>query len=383
LVLAYNIPILLKYFLLLATTVFFSLAAYAQEDKPIDGYGIEANLMAGKLIKHNYIFPPIPAISSGIDINILKQTSGKKLWQQRRNYPQIGLGITYTNYGDKDIYGHCIGIYPVIPFHIAGGKRISWDIKLGIGVGYITRSFERQPTWDTINNLIGSKLNNFTLAATSVKYNINEHLSLQAGLTLTHISNGSFRLPNLGLNLATGHIGIRYFPGRPTPKRITSYLPQLKNRWLLQARMSMGFCEMQGNNGPLYPVYMPSLFVSKRYASRNKVFLGVDYSYYKSLEAFLKNNEIHPGEESRYATQACVIAGNEFLIGRFGILLQVGVPFKKTARENDGLYFPKMGYNFYVLQNETGPIKELSVHSYIKANRFEADLIEFGIGVGL
>lgn len=376
-----NIQKILTLFLYLYTGC--ALQVCAQEDQPIDGYGIEANLLAGKLIKHNYIFPPIPALSSGIDINILKQTSGKKLWQQRRNYPQIGLGITYTNYGNNNIYGQCIGVYPVIPFHIAGGKRFSWDMKVGIGVGYITRSYERQPTWDTINNLIGSKLNNFTLASTSVKYNINEHLSLQAGLTLTHVSNGSFKMPNLGLNFAAGHIGIRYFPGNPRPKRISSYLPQLKNRVLLQARMSMGFGEIQGNNGPLYPVYMPSLFMSKRYASRNKAFLGVDYSYYKSLEAFMKNNGIHEGDEAKYATQACVIVGNEFLIGRFGILLQVGVPFKKTVRENDGMYFPKMGYNFYLLQNEAGPVKELSIHSYIKANRFEADLIEFGIGVGL
>lgn len=373
----------MKYRLLLVIALFLSFAAIAQEEKAMDGYGIEADLLAGKLVKHNYIFPPIPALSSAVDINILKQTNGKKLWQQRRNYPQIGLGITYTNYGNNDIYGQCIGIYPVIPFHIARGKRFSWDMKVGIGIGYITRSFERQPTWDTINNLIGSKLNNFTLAATSVKYNINEHLSLQAGLTLTHVSNGSFKLPNLGLNFAAGHIGIRYFPGNPRPKRTSSYLPQLKNRVLLQARMSMGFCEIQGNNGPLYPVYMPSLFMSKRYASRNKAFIGVDYSYYKSLEAFQKNNGINDGEESKYATQACAIVGNEFLFGRFGILLQVGVPFKKTLRENDGMYFPKMGYNFYVLQNETGPVKELSIHSYIKANRFEADLIEFGIGVGL
>ncbi|HYD21029.1 MAG TPA: hypothetical protein VEB40_06095, partial [Flavipsychrobacter sp.] len=87
----------------------------AQEKKSLDGYGIEASLFSGKIIKYNYRFPPIPAISGGIDINILKRTNGKKEWQQRANYPQIGFGITYTHYGDNKILGQCIGIYPVLP----------------------------------------------------------------------------------------------------------------------------------------------------------------------------------------------------------------------------------------------------------------------------
>src|SRR5690606_18636903 len=128
----------------------------AQESNALDGYGIEANVLAGKIIKHNYIFPPVPTASGGIDINILKRTNGKKEWQQRRNYPQIGIGLTYVNYGNNAIYGQCIGAYPVIPIQIVRGKKVEWTAKVGIGIGYVTRRYERYPTWDTINNLIGS-----------------------------------------------------------------------------------------------------------------------------------------------------------------------------------------------------------------------------------
>ncbi len=363
--------------------LFLSSAVKAQEDHPLDGYGIGANVLAGKILKHNYIFPPVPNASGGIDISILKNTDGSKEWQQRRNYPQIGLGLTYVNYGNNAIYGQCFGAYPVIPIKIISGKKVEWTAKVGIGVGYMTRRYERFPTWDTINNLIGSHMNNFSIAAMDVRYNVNNNLSLQLGFTFIHVSNGGMRMPNLGLNLATGHIGIRYFPGNATPKRIVNDLPALKNRWLIQARMGMGFAEIGTTDGPMYPIYLSSLFVSKRYGSRNKVFAGLDHTYYGSLHAFLRNIEAYAGEEYKYCQQASVIVGNEFLIGRFGIVMQVGFPFIKTMRENDGIYFPKFGYNFYLLKEECGPIKELTLHSYIKANRFEADVFEFGVGVGL
>jgi hypothetical protein len=355
----------------------------AQETDPLDGYGIEANIMGGNIIKHNYRFPPVPAFSGGIDINILKQTNGKKEWQQRGRFPQIGLGITYTNYGNNKIFGQCIGLYPVLPIRLIKGKTVEWDIKAGVGIGYVTSHYERYPTWDTINNLIGSNINNFTLLATAVRFNINSHLAVNAGITLTHISNGSFQLPNLGVNLATASVGVRYFPGNRYPTRIVRDLSPRSNRWLFHARMGIGFSQISGPNGPRYPVYLPSVFVSKRYHGRNKIFLGADYTYYKSLENFLRTNEMFPGEEKKQSYQAMIIAGHELMLGRFGLLMQVGVPLKRTYRENEGLYFEKLGYNFYIIRNEQGPIKELSVHSYIKANKLEADIIEFGIGVGL
>ena len=356
--------------------------AFLQDTHPLDGYGIDANLLAGKIIPHNYKFPPIPALSTGLDISIIKQTSGKKEWQQRRNYPLVGLGLTYINYGLNEVYGQCIGIYPFVPLTISKRKNLVWDCKLGIGLGYITRKYERHPTWDTINNLIGSHLNNFTFFSTDLRYQLNEHLALQAGINVSHISNGSFRMPNLGVNLATAHVGIRYFPYNANPKRIVSDLPKLSNRWLLQLRMGIGFTEAVVEDGPLYKTYMPSLFVSRRYGGRNKMFAGFDYSYYESAYAFLRNNEVHPGEERKYATQASVFVGNEFLIGRFGLVVQVCIPFKYTY-DNDGKYFEKLGYNFYIIKGKRGLIKELTVHTYIKADRFEADMIEFGMGMSL
>ncbi|MBS1773453.1 MAG: acyloxyacyl hydrolase [Bacteroidetes bacterium] len=357
-------------------------ASFAQDTAKYAGYGIEVNPIAGHIIKHNLIFPPMPSMSTALDINILKQTTGKKAWQQRRHYPVVGLGITYTDYGLDSVYGKCIGVYPVYQFNIIKGKKIEWTWRFGIGVGYVTKHYERYPTWDTINNLIGSNMNNFTMMASDVRYHINKHWDIQLGLSATHISNGDLKRPNLGVNLAGGHIGVRYFPVSSKPALIKQELPTLKNRWLIHLRYGMGFVEYGIGDGPHYPIYMPTLYVSKRYGSRNKIFAGVDYTFYTSAYRFYRTNEIYPGEEKQHATEMTVFIGNEFLVGRFGLVLQAGYPFK-SADLYKAKYVEKLGYNFYIIQNETGIIKELTIHSYIKANKFQAAAIEFGAGLAM
>lgn len=364
-------------FLLLA-----SHAAFAQQSDKYAGYGIETNLCAGRIIRNNIVFPPIPSLSSALDLAFVQQTRGSKDWQQRRGYPVLGFGLTYAYYGYNNIYGQSLGMYPFIQVPVAHGKKLEWTCKAGMGIGYLSRHASRGPQWDTVNNISSAHFNNFTLLASDLRYHIDEHIDIQVGLTITHISNGEFRYPNLGVNLGAGHIGIRYFPVTSKPKKIESSVPKLTNRWLLQARMSIGFKSMGPMEGPLYPVYMPSLFVSRRYASRNKLFAGIDYSYYHSVYSFLKNNEIFPGQEKDHAWEASIFAGNEFLFGRFGILLQLCIPFHHTYLRQDK-YYQKVGYNFYVVQREKGLLKELCATALIKANKFQADVFEFGIGAGL
>src|SRR5690349_10840248 len=77
------------------------------------GFGIEVNAMAGKILKHTPKFkPPIPDHSTAFEINFIRQTDGRKPWQQRRNYPVVGWGIALTDYGIDSIYGKSISIYP-------------------------------------------------------------------------------------------------------------------------------------------------------------------------------------------------------------------------------------------------------------------------------
>lgn len=354
--------------------------AVAQE--PAAGFGIEANALAGRILKHTGNFrAPVPDLSTGFDLNFIQQTYGKKPWHQRRHFPLLGIGLYYTNYGIDSIYGRCISIYPNIELPLIKGKRLQWTVKAAYGLGYVTKRYSRGPVIDTLNNAIGSHFNNFSLFATDLRYRINRYWDVQVGLNFSHISNASLRQPNLGVNLYGGHIGVRYFPVTSEPERIVRNLQPLKNRWLAQVRVGIAFTEIGAPNGPLYPVYLASVFASKRYAGKNKAFVGVDYSYHEHIYAFLRNNEIHAGNERANSWKSSVFVGNEFLFGRVGIMLQVGLAIKKAYLGRDA-YYQKLGGNFYIVQREHGPIKELGVGVLLKTHNFQAELAEAGITLG-
>jgi hypothetical protein len=372
----YRLPALAGSILLLL----LSFASIAQDNDPWAGYGVEASFISGKVFRHTKKFAaPLPDRVSTIDVNLLQHTAGEKDWQQRRHYPTLGLGLTYTGYGIDSIYGQTIGLYPVLELPIIRGKHLEWTFKLGLGVGYSSKYYRRYPDWDTLNNAVASNFNNYTMFATDLRYKINNQWAVSLGGNFSHMSDGAWRWPNLGVNVYGAHVAVRYYPVTDKPKRIKRELQPLKNRLLVQGRLGFSFNEYHAPDGPQYPIYTASALVSKRYASRNKAFAGVDYSYHPGMAAFLKVNEIMPGEENAQSWKSALFFGNEFLMGRFGLVLQMGFYVKDTYLKAN-THYQKIGYNFYLIQNEKGPLKELVIYSMLKTHIKFAEFIEFGFG---
>ncbi len=366
--------------LLLLHICTYAATGWGQTDK-LAGWGVEANIMADRMLKHTPKIRVVPEQAFAYELNFIRQTSGAKEWEQRRNYPVFGFGITLTDYGVDSVYGKCISLYPNLQIPLVRGKHLEWTIRAGFGLGYITKRFERLPDWDTLNTAIGSRFNNYTVFATDLRYRINEHLDVQLGGNFSHVSNAAFRTPNLGINLYGAHLGLRYFPVTSRPERIKTSLQPLKNRWLVQARLGISGNEMGPGNGPLYPVYLATAYVSKRYLGKNKAIAGIDYSYHNSLYAYQRNNEINPGNERANAWKGSVYLGHEFLFGRMGVWLQMGVYINNPYPQEYNTY-QKLGGNVYIVQREQGFLKELYACALLKTHKTEAELVEMGLGFG-
>lgn len=355
----------------------------AQTQQAWAGFGIESNIMVGKMIRHNAKFTgPIPGRSYAFELNLVKQTYGQKDWQERRNYPQLGLGFYYNNYNMPDVYGQTFGIFPNLQLRLITTSNFEWTFRAGMGICYDTKPFERLPVPNPDNVAIGGHWNNISPFSTDIRWHINHHWDLQAGFNFSHVSNAAFQQPNLGINVYGAHLGIRYFPVTSDPQKIRRNPEPLRSRWLLQGRAGMAFIENNPADGPLYPVYIGALFLSKRYWSKNKVYAGFDYHYNTAKYTQLKNYEHFKGEEVSYSSQAAFFIGNEFLLGRIGLLFQAGYYLHKMDAQKENLY-QKLGGNFYLVQREKGPVKEVFFSAILKTHMANAELFEMGIGFGL
>lgn len=358
---------------------------HAQKDSSLKGFGVEVNLLGGKIIKHTVKFTaPIPRSSGAIDVNFLWQTFGKKEWHQRRRFPLVGLGMTFTDYGNEQVFGHCVGLYPNIQIPLVRGKKLEWTCRIGDGIGYVTRRYAQRSPADTVNTAIGSNLNDFAIFMTDLRYHADEHWQLQCGINFTHISNGFFQPPNLGINMVGGHIGVQYFPHSYRPQKIIRDLPRLRDRWLAQVRVGVGFNKANAKGNPHLPNYIISGYASRRYWGKNKMFAGIDYAYHEPTYAFYKTWGIHIGHEMGNAWDGTFFVGNEFLVGRVGIVTQVGYYYRTTFHTygNDP-FNEKFGGNLYLIQREDGLLKEFFVSAMLVTHMAVAEYAEFGIGIGL
>ena len=355
----------------------------AQDARPWEGFDIEANGFAGKVIKHTPKFHlPLPAITTGIDINFQYKAFGRKDWEQRRKFPVIGVAVAYTDYGIDSVYGRCFSIYPNLLIPLITGNKIDWTIRIGDGMGYVTNRYSRSGPSDTLNNAIGSHINDYASFMMDLRYHANTHWDVQAGVNFSHISDASFHQPNLGINLVGAHIGVKYFPVTSCPTCRKRELKPLKNRWLGEFRLTMAYDASNAPNGPAYPVYLATGFVSKRWLSKNKVFAGLDYSYHTQIYAYLRNNGfVAQGTEREHSYKSAVFLGNEFLLGRVGIVLQAGYYLHQAFLEQ-GKVYEKLGGNLYLVQREKGPIKEFYLCAFLKTHLSVAELAEFGFGMG-
>lgn len=362
---------------LLLFLMLVSVSMYAQGSD-----AIEVNFLAGKVIKHTEKFSaPVPDLSTSLDIAWVKQTTGVKDWEQRRKFPIWGVGATLVHYGIDSIYGNAFGLYPFLQIPIIRGKSLEWTLRAGFGIGYVSRHYERAPVWDTLNNAIGSSINNFSSFSTQLRYRVDRHWSVQAGMSFCHLSNGAMKQPNLGVNLYGAQLGFRYWLQGDRPEKNERTLPKLSNRMLLHARLGIAIDESGTSDGPLYKTFLGTLYASRRYAGKNKLLLGVDYSYHQSIYAFERNNEINVGSERAKAWKAAVFVGHEWMFGRMSIITQVGVYVKQAMLKSDP-YYEKIGYNYYLVRKERGALKELSISVLLKTHKSIAELVEYGVTVG-
>lgn len=324
--------------------VVLSLCAFSQDttEAPQRLFIFDAGYIYGKVLNIHPFFPQTDN-AQGLEFQFMEQTAGRRYWHQTSNYPVRGVSLVWMNLGNDSLLGNAIGAYY---FH-RHSRRIfdwlTWDTKIGAGIGVFTKHYD--PMENPNNYVIGSTVTAFGAASTSFRFRVAKHFSLFIKGAFLHYSNGHVKVPNIGANLITGGLGVEYVLHPDVTQRKKHDLKPIKERWLFNIDLGLGFHEVEGTvlppGGPLYPVYFGSLYASKRVKHNGLVQLGFNLNYFTDYYDFIINQQIFQEKERAKSYKGLVFVGYEWIYGRLAYNMQLGVnvyyPFRKRLIELEQL----------------------------------------------
>lgn len=337
--------------------IFFAFnAGFAQPGKQPIQLGI--NFHRGFLLNHspkktNTSNPSLKSIY-GVEINATWQTLGTKPWHKYYGFPKwgasfiyyaVGSGETYINYNnnDKNLYhvnwGDCYSLLIHSSLKPISTRFFEMNIRIGTGVGYFTSIYSAN---DNPGNLwISSRINLSMHLNIEGQFNLSPQWGLVLGGTLTHFSNGAFSMPNLGVNLPTANVGLRFtpFPERLLYKRDSLYPSAKKNYFYFS--LAGGTKVLPEFGSTYYPTVAVSFMYGRRVGKISKLLVSLDAFRDESLLGdslqVNKNKDIN-----RYG----IWFGHEFIHGKLGLLFGAGYYLYNKTDRDEPVYL-KVGLRHY------------------------------------
>jgi hypothetical protein len=172
-------------------------------------WGLEVSYMTGQFLKHGIAYNP-PQLSQGIEVDYFMRTLGEKPWHKAMNFPEIGAALTFYYFADNKVFGDAISIMAFGKFFMVRSRVADFYMRIGGGYGYLTRRYNSVS--NPVDQLISTPVNLAVQLRMGLDWKINPYLQINTAISFNHFSNSGMNLPNYGLNIPAGTIGIRIFP---------------------------------------------------------------------------------------------------------------------------------------------------------------------------
>lgn len=204
-------------------------SGYAMESEAEDEVKTKKPSFISLDTKGGWVFPTNDFVSgknkipyySSISLKYGRCSDGDSWEDKAYGMPYYGIGFYSGNFFKKKDLGLPFALYL---FQGATIRRFNpkWALNYEWNLGMSFNWVPYDP-FDNPNNVaLGSSVNVYVAGSMYMKYYINEAFDLNMGVSLTHFSNGAYRLPNKGLNLVAPYLELVYNINRPKP----SVLPE-------------------------------------------------------------------------------------------------------------------------------------------------------------
>ncbi len=345
------------------------------QDSPGRDFVLTVDGHYGYIISHRgSIVHMIRGHIGGGELTYLFRTCGKQPWQALHRYPEFGVSAMHLYMGNPSVIGNLDALYPFVNLRMNSmNRKFKLYLRLGVGLAYLSKPYNRLTNHK--NNAIGSYINAFVNIRLGSSYMLSPSWRLDAGVGLTHASNGATKTPNLGLNMATLNVGLGYvFGNKKMEMKNDSILPKITNRWHPSIIGAFGFKEMEHPLGNKYMAYAISANLYYSASHKNKFGTGVEFVYSNGTRKRLESDSV-PSNKIKDVLKIGAKFGYSFNIDRLSIPIDFGMYFYQNSDLSEK-FFHRVGLRYMVTKHL---IANLSLYTHWA----KADYFEFGIGYEL
>ena len=296
------------------------------------------------------------------EVNIFRRTSGTKPWHSHYNFPETGIGLLYSDLIDPAL-GEVIAVYPYIDYPLIKRSELL-SFKGGIGLGYVSKKHDIDNNHKNI--AIGSHLNAAISLHLKLKFELGK-FRLTTGPALTHFSNGTVTMPNLGINLIHWKFGMSYILNK-------SHIPKVEheksaNNWI-RTSLSWGIREIAPPGSNKYHALSFTGQFQNFWTNKFDYVFGGDIFYNSSINARF-DDEIPDVSSKLYNLQFGVSGGIALKMDPIQFTLQMGA-YILDKHKLDGVFYHRYGFHFLLPKN-------FGINLTLKTHFAKADFVETGI----
>ena len=147
---------------------------------------------------------------SAYSFQVTLNPKNKSDWEKLYRNPNYGVGIYYIDFLENRQMGHPFSVYGFFNNTIAKWNRFSWDYYVNLGVAFNANPYNQNIGYNNVS--FGSKTNLYIGVGAMMKYALSQHFDLGLGFGINHLSNGSLKWPNKGLNFGALQLSLAYHP---------------------------------------------------------------------------------------------------------------------------------------------------------------------------
>ena len=356
----------------------------------------EFEFRTGYLVKNYFSIPETKGPSNMASMRFGKRLNGFRLWHRYYNFPYIGVDITGGYLANKYVHGAIFGVSPEMMFTQKLGTRFYLAEILGIGLAWFNHPYDVNRNAE--NTYIGSRITALPHASIGLEYYVTPFWSLWLRASAYHASNCHYQLPNIGINMASASLAVRYHPHPAMVTNTTNTGYKTDKKIHFNTRFGFGLNERGKSTGPVggpkRVTYISQLYLTKNISSISKLQGGLELDYSTGIYDTISQGEFYQKNQKLKSSMAILFLGHEFLLGHFSLSVQSGVylynPFQRELARRENLTGTKeklktiiigrLGFQYYLKNIVVFHSNQLYFGIYVKTNLGQADYLDLGVG---